>query len=302
MTGICNVNVDVDIALCMFKGGGKCHGGGSVDNGSAYKKTDSGNGKASFENDRYKIDINEANSQIKVTDKQDESKSFRIHGDPHVDIGNDGDTDFDFKKDMTIDLEDGTKLHLQTTPSKHHQGETLSSSLAIEEPDGSGWNINGIDSNQKGDLNFKEFDDLDDSNAMVDKGLEMKFKDGQFSINSSDGWQSIDENNKGAMDKLISKLENAVQNQPDGIGNKDDFWKDFLGEDPKSGKLSSEAKEMLNLLRELFDDKNEAIGGEKSNDNKEFMNNFMKMFAGLMFAMLGLSNMAGNDKGITGRL
>ncbi|MCP3460334.1 DUF1521 domain-containing protein [Bradyrhizobium sp. CCGUVB23] len=38
----------------------------------------------------------------------------KIHGDPHVDANGDGRDDFDFKKDMTLQLDDGTKITVNT--------------------------------------------------------------------------------------------------------------------------------------------------------------------------------------------
>ena len=64
-----------------------------------------------------------------LTDHKDHS-STRIWGDPHVDIGNDGKNDFDFKKDATFQLEDGTKITVNTVPFGN-TGQTMSSTLTI---------------------------------------------------------------------------------------------------------------------------------------------------------------------------
>ena len=87
-------------------------------------------GKANINlGDRYSIALDEKNSVWTLTDKCDDSQT-RVWGDPHVDVGNDGKTEFDFKKDATFQLEDGTKITVNTVPFGN-TGQTMSSSLTI---------------------------------------------------------------------------------------------------------------------------------------------------------------------------
>ncbi|MEO0328742.1 MAG: DUF1521 domain-containing protein, partial [Pseudomonadota bacterium] len=79
--------------------------------------------------DRYQIDLDEKKSTWILTDKHDHSQT-RVWGDPHVDVGNDGKTDFDFKKNATFALEDGTKITVDTVPFGN-SAMTLSSQLTI---------------------------------------------------------------------------------------------------------------------------------------------------------------------------
>ena len=79
--------------------------------------------------DRYSLALNEANSVWTLTDSKYDAQT-RVWGDPHVDIGNDGKTDFDFKKDASFRLEDGTRIAVGTVPFGGGD-QTMSSSLAI---------------------------------------------------------------------------------------------------------------------------------------------------------------------------
>ncbi|MEJ6871894.1 DUF1521 domain-containing protein, partial [Bradyrhizobium japonicum] len=56
-----------------------------------------------------------------------------IHGDPHVDADGDGKDDFDFKKDMTFQLDDGTKITVDTVDIG--KGKTMASKLTITNGD-----------------------------------------------------------------------------------------------------------------------------------------------------------------------
>ncbi|CAM2005059.1 DUF1521 domain-containing protein [Acanthopleuribacter pedis] len=69
--------------------------------------------------DGYQIELNESRSQWTLSKLDDNGEKIpgsetRIWGDPHVDEDNDGRTDWDFKKDTTFVLEDGTKISVGT--------------------------------------------------------------------------------------------------------------------------------------------------------------------------------------------
>jgi hypothetical protein len=59
-----------------------------------------------------------------------DGKWIRVHGDPHVDEGDrEGTSDWDFKRDTTFVLGDGTRVNVKTAP--HGNGMTVTSSLEI---------------------------------------------------------------------------------------------------------------------------------------------------------------------------
>ncbi len=65
--------------------------------------------------ERYSLTLEEKSSTWTLSDSRDNSQT-RVWGDPHVDVGNDGKTDFDFKKNATFQLEDGTKNYCRNDP------------------------------------------------------------------------------------------------------------------------------------------------------------------------------------------
>lgn len=91
------------------------------------------NGQSTVElGEKYSISMNEADSSWTVTNNET-GEETKISGDPHVDVGNDGKNDFDFKKDMTFQLDDGTKITVDTIDAGN--GTTLSSGLTITNGD-----------------------------------------------------------------------------------------------------------------------------------------------------------------------
>lgn len=78
--------------------------------------------------DKYKLELNEADMSWKLTNKET-GKATRIWGDPHVDELGDGSNDWDFKKDATFMLEDGTKITVNNAGDE--KSMTLSSKLTI---------------------------------------------------------------------------------------------------------------------------------------------------------------------------
>lgn len=69
-----------------------------------------------------------------ITDKQT-GFTTKISGDPHVDTDADGKNDWDFKKDMTFILSDGTKITVNTTQYRGNSDLTMSSGLTITRGD-----------------------------------------------------------------------------------------------------------------------------------------------------------------------
>ncbi|WBL81350.1 DUF1521 domain-containing protein [Bradyrhizobium xenonodulans] len=90
---------------------------------------ETGDGKATIRlGDKYTITADEKDASWTVRNNET-GHVTKVHGDPHVDDDGDGKNDFDFKKDMTFQLEDGTKITVNTVPFGN--GQTLSSKLTI---------------------------------------------------------------------------------------------------------------------------------------------------------------------------
>lgn len=108
-------------------------------------------GKVCFENDSYTITAGDDNS-VTVHNKQT-GETYQVWGDPHVNV--DGQHAFDFWGTTTFQLDDGTKVTIQTTPWAGNPDMTVSSKVTITNGD-YGVQITGVDSNQVGDLKFEE--------------------------------------------------------------------------------------------------------------------------------------------------
>ena len=167
-------------------------------------------GTGNWENANYKITFDEKASQIFVQNKNT-GENYTVWGDPHVSIGHEdkntgairslnGDHDFDFKKDVRMTLEDGTELHIKTTPwernGKPVNGMTLASQVMIQDGlSDHAFKITGLDQNKLGDTKAEELTDLqlnpDDrinpgiglqmlERAGSDKGFSLADENGQF--------------------------------------------------------------------------------------------------------------------------
>ena len=154
-------------------------------------------GKASISlNDRYSLTLDEKNSTWILIDKCDNSQT-RVWGDPHVDVGNDGKTDFDFKQNATFQLEDGTKITVGTVPFGN-SGQTLSSSLTITKDDNA-IVVTGLGMNYDGANNLKIEQSYDG------KKLDAQTADGAFTAKEAgQGW-TID--GKPADQKIVNEKE-----------------------------------------------------------------------------------------------
>lgn len=108
-------------------------------------------GKVQFENDNYRITAGDDNS-VNIFNKNT-GETYHVWGDPHVKI--DGKHSFDFWGTTTFQLDDGTKVTINTTPWNNDPSQTLSSKVTITNGD-YGVQITGVDTNTKGDLAFEE--------------------------------------------------------------------------------------------------------------------------------------------------
>lgn len=108
-------------------------------------------GKVCFENDNYRITAGD-NNEVTIHNKHT-GETYQVWGDPHVNV--DGQHAFDFKGTTTFQLDDGTKVTIQTAPYAPNPGTTLASKVTITNGD-YGVQISGVDTNKVGDLKFEE--------------------------------------------------------------------------------------------------------------------------------------------------
>lgn len=79
--------------------------------------------------DGYSLHINQANSQVDLVDNNT-GHTTTIWGDPHM--GMDGNNNqFQFKGNVTLNLPDGTKITIQTTPWQNNPNAFLTQNLVI---------------------------------------------------------------------------------------------------------------------------------------------------------------------------
>lgn len=144
--------------------------GGCIGRGEGPSTSRTADGKVQFENDNYRITADD-NNEVMIHNKAT-GETYRIWGDPHVEI--DGKHAFDFWGQTTFVLDDGTRLTIATTPwDEGNNGATVASQLTIV--DGGGdyvAHIEGIDSNARGDLSFTDVrvGQSDTLNVFVDEG------------------------------------------------------------------------------------------------------------------------------------
>ena len=136
--------------------------------------------------DKYTVKANEKDATWTVTNNET-GKTTKVWGDPHVDTDNDGKTDFDFKKDMTFQLDDGTKITVGTVPGGEN-GTTFSSSLTITNGD-KAVQVSGLGDQHDGANNLEvtqsdagqTLDDLEHDGAITvfENGGAWQTKDGK---------------------------------------------------------------------------------------------------------------------------
>jgi hypothetical protein len=93
----------------------------------------------------YTLDLNKSNMQWKLTNKETGAVT-NISGDPHV---QDGAGHWDFKNNLSLQLEDGTRITVHTIP--YGNGATVSSELDITRG-GQGMRVTGLGGNFDGPL------------------------------------------------------------------------------------------------------------------------------------------------------
>ena len=174
-------------------------------------------GQAVFENDNYRITAGD-NNEVNITNKHT-GETYQIWGDPHVNV--DGKHAFDFWGKTTFQLEDGTKVTIDTTPYAANPNATLASKVTITNGD-YGVQISGVDTNTKGDLKIDEakgwgrvLDDVvDDGNVLQENPAGKGFLavDGNGKIHAVDQ-QYINGTDlvKNGADKLQDQFKNMFQ-------------------------------------------------------------------------------------------
>ncbi|OZG74419.1 hypothetical protein BTA51_05265 [Hahella sp. CCB-MM4] len=110
--------------------------------------------KAEIDLGSHTLSLNEKHSEIWITNKETGEKS-RIWGDPHFDVDGDGKTDMDFWGTLTLNLEGGTKITINTTPYAKNEKMTLSSQLTITNGNDS-IVVKGLDQNKIGDMSIEQ--------------------------------------------------------------------------------------------------------------------------------------------------
>lgn len=192
-------------------------------------------GTASWENANYKINFAENHSQIFVQNKNT-GENYTVWGDPHVTVGDasqnggpkhsmKGSHDFDFKKDVRFTLEDGTQLHVKTTPWKDdngniRNGQTLASQVMIQDGlSDHAFKITGLDGNGHtlGDMTAQEMTGLEVSEAdriNEREGLQMIELAGAqnkgFGLMGRDGQYDELGSKHGANTSQITAMENFL--------------------------------------------------------------------------------------------
>jgi len=113
----------------------------------------SSDGKATIDLGNYTLTLNEHNSEFVLTNK-DSGERTRIWGDPHFE--HNGSRVGDFYGTTTLNLADGTKITINTTPwEAGNNGMTLSSTLTITQGDRV-MRVTGLDQNRIGDLDIQQ--------------------------------------------------------------------------------------------------------------------------------------------------
>ena len=134
--------------------------------------------------DKYTVKANEKDASWTVTNNET-GKTTKVWGDPHVDKDGDGKTDFDFKKDTTFQLDDGTKITVGTVPGGEN-GTTFSSKLTITNGDNA-IQVTGLGDTHDGANNLE----VKQSNA--GRTLDDLEHDGALTIYEDGGaWQTRD--------------------------------------------------------------------------------------------------------------
>jgi hypothetical protein len=111
------------------------------------------NGQATIDlGDGYTLKLNENSSEMVLCNSKTGTQT-RVWGDPHFDVN--GKRVGDFKQTVSLCLENGVKITVNTVPWKGNGDTTLASQLTITKGD-QVIRVSGLDQNQTGDLKISE--------------------------------------------------------------------------------------------------------------------------------------------------
>jgi hypothetical protein len=114
-----------------------------------------GNGQATIDlGDGYTLKLNENNSELLLVNGKT-GTTTKCWGDPHFDVN--GKRVGDFKGTISLVLENGVKVTVNTVPWKNDSNQFLSSQLTITKGD-QVIRVGGLDQNKTGDLTIQESD------------------------------------------------------------------------------------------------------------------------------------------------
>ena len=191
-------------------------------------------GKATFDlGDGYTLEINEANSEFVVRDA--DGNVTQIWGDPHFNYN--GQHVGDFWDTMTLELENGTKITINTEPFGNNPAATVTSQLVITRGD-QAMIIDGVSQNRLGDLSISMGGDGYAIDAAQRDGLTIRENDG-----ASSGWTSgITGQAVGQTDFDLTKIGNA--GLPEALQAFSDALRGVLGSWLLAGVLTGVADAM----------------------------------------------------------
>lgn len=144
--------------LMQFQGvrlpqGGAQAGGREPVEKASWTATLQGGGKGAIDlGDRYTLDLNENNSEITIHNASP-GETTQIWGDPHVNV--DGQHAFDFWGTTTFQLENGTKITIDTEQFAGNRDMYVASGLTITKGN-QAIEVKGISQNQLGDLSITQ--------------------------------------------------------------------------------------------------------------------------------------------------
>lgn len=128
--------------------------------------------------DGYRLEIDERNSQMTIFNEKT-GESTKIWGDPHVDVN--GKHQFDFYGTTTFQLENGTKITINTEPWKGNPNAYVASQVVVTKGDNAVV-IDGISQNQLGDLSV--------TTSTNGYALDAANRDGFTVHEAAGGWQT----------------------------------------------------------------------------------------------------------------
>ncbi len=115
------------------------------------------NGRANIGlGDQYELELNENRSQVIIRNKEN-GEETNIWGDPHVDWNRDGKTDVDFWGKTTFQLEDGTKITIDTEKWKGNENMYVANELTITKGD-KVIQVTGLSQTEVGDMQINQSD------------------------------------------------------------------------------------------------------------------------------------------------